>query len=140
MGTIAIVVDTGPLYAYADADDRHHIACAELLQYYRGPLIVPMLVIAEAAWMIGRRLGAEVEAWFLADLASGDFWVEPVAANDWLRIAELVSGYRNLPLGTIDASVVATAERLDIHEAATLDRRDFSTVRPSHTEYFELLP
>ena len=134
------MVDTGPLYAYADADDKHHVACAELLQHHPGPLVVPMLVIAEAAWMIGRRLGSEVEAWFLADLASGDFTVKPVLASDWMRIAELVSGYRNLPLGTIDASVVATAERMGIHEVATLDRRDFSTVRPSHTDFFELLP
>ena len=61
-------------------------------------------------------------------------------AGDWLRIAELVSRYRDLPLGTVDASVVAAAERLDITEIATLDRRHFSIVRPVHTGSFELLP
>jgi hypothetical protein len=61
-------------------------------------------------------------------------------AGDWLRIAELVSQYRDLPLGSVDASVVAAAERLDIIEIATLDRRHFSIVRPAHTHNFELLP
>jgi uncharacterized protein len=61
-------------------------------------------------------------------------------AGDWLRIAELVSRYRDLPLGTVDASVVAAAERLGITEIATLDRRHFSIVRPVHTGSFELLP
>lgn len=48
--------------------------------------------------------------------------------------------YRELPLGTVDASVVAAAERLDVTEVATLDRRDFGVVRPQHTEGFVLLP
>lgn len=59
---------------------------------------------------------------------------------DWMRIAELVARYRDLPLGTIDASVVATAERLGITEIATVDRRHFSVVRPKHVDAFTLIP
>lgn len=33
-----IVVDTGVLYASADADDAHHRACALLLERHPGPL------------------------------------------------------------------------------------------------------
>lgn len=66
--------------------------------------------------------------------------VEPVAVADWLRIAELVARYRNLPLGTVDASVVATAERLGLTEIATVDRRHFTVVRPDHISAFTLLP
>lgn len=67
---------------------------------------------------------------FLGDLAGGAFVVEPVTAADWLRIATLVARYRDLPLGTVDASVVATAEWLGIEQIATVDRRHFSVVRP----------
>jgi predicted nucleic acid-binding protein len=63
-----------------------------------------------------------------------------VLAADWLRIAELVAGYRDLPLGTVDASVVAAVERLGLTELATVDRRHFGVVRPSHTDAFILLP
>ena len=59
---------------------------------------------------------------------------------DWMRIGELVWQYRDLPLGTVDASIVAAAERLDIDTVATLDRRHFSVVRPKHVERFTLLP
>ena len=41
-------------------------------------------------------------------------------------------------LGTVDASVVAAAERLGITAIATLDRRHFSVVRPRHVEAFAL--
>ncbi|MEB3063246.1 type II toxin-antitoxin system VapC family toxin [[Mycobacterium] zoologicum] len=136
----AIVVDAGPLYAYVDADDAHHASSLELLQTHPGPLIVPTLVITEVAYLLGTRLGTEPEVRFLGDLADGAFVVEPVAAGDWLRIAELVARYRDLPLGTVDASVVTTAERLGISEIATVDRRHFTAVRPRHIEAFTLLP
>jgi predicted nucleic acid-binding protein len=128
------------LYAYVDADDRHHAESLDLLLHHPGPLVVPVLVITEAVYLIGSRLGPDAEVRFLGDLAAGDFAIEPVMAGDWLRIAELVSRYRDLPLGTVDSSVVATAERLRITRIATLDRRHFSIVRPNHTDSFELLP
>jgi uncharacterized protein len=130
----------GPLYAYVDADDAHHAASLDLLQTHPGPLIVPTLVITEVVYLLGTRLGAEAEVRFLGGLADGAFTVEPVAVGDWLRIAELVARYRDLPLGTVDASVVATAERLGIDEVATVDRRHFTVVRPRHIEAFTLLP
>lgn len=91
-------------------------------------------------YLIGSRLGTHAEVRFLGDLAAGEFAIEKVMASDWLRIAELVSRYRDLPLGTVDGSVVATAERLRITEIATLDRRHFSVVRPTHTDAFDLVP
>ena len=55
-------------------------------------------------------------------------------------MAELVAQYRDLPLGSVDASVIAAAERRGITEVATLDRRHFNVVRPRHADAFHLLP
>jgi uncharacterized protein len=63
-----------------------------------------------------------------------------VHAADALRVVELVARYHDLPLGTVDASVVAAAERLGVTEIATVDRRHFSVVRPQHAAAFALLP
>ena len=101
---------------------------------------MPTLVVAEVAYLLGTRLGPGPEIRFLGDLASGALGVEPVLPGDWLRIAELVGRYHDLPLGTVDASVVATAERLRATAIATLDRRDFRVVRPAHVTAFTLLP
>ncbi|MCY3634776.1 MAG: PIN domain-containing protein [bacterium] len=134
------MVDAGPLYAYIDADDQHHAASLDLLLTHPGPLVIPTLVITEVSYLVGTRLGATAEVRFLGDLASGHLGVEPVAAIDWLRIAELVHAYRDLPLGTTDASVVAAAERLGTSTVATMDRRHFSVVRPRHCAAFDLVP
>jgi len=97
-------------------------------------------VVTEVAYLVSTRLGPEAEVRFIGDLASGDLQVDPVAAGDWLRIAELVHTYRDLPLGTVDASVVAACERLNITTVATTDRRDFAVVRPDHCDHLNILP
>lgn len=111
-----------------------------MLETHPGPLIVPTLVITEVTYLLATRLGVESEVRFLGDLAAGAFAIEPVRAGDWLRIAELVAAYRDLPLGTADASVVAAAERLGLEDIATVDRRHFGVVRPNHVPTFALLP
>ncbi|HEU5002851.1 MAG TPA: PIN domain-containing protein [Actinomycetota bacterium] len=137
---MAVLVDAGPLYAAIDADDRHHAASRALLEQHPGPLMVPTLVVSEVSYLAATRLGVEAEVRFLGDLAAGTLIAEPVHAADWLRMATLVARYRDLPLGTVDASIVAAAERLGIGVIVTLDRRHFSVVCPSHRAAFELLP
>jgi len=97
-------------------------------------------VVTEVAYLLETRLGWSAEVRFLGDLASGNLITEPVIASDWIRIAELVAAYHDLPLGTVDASVVAAAERLGSTAVATLDRRHFSVVRPRHVVAFQIVP
>ena len=98
------------------------------------------MTITEVSYLLATRLRWEQEVRFLGDLASGSFTLEPVHAADVPRMAELVARYRDLPLGTVDASVIAAAERRGVADIATLDRRHFSVVRPSHVETLTLLP
>lgn len=132
------VVDAGPLYAAADADDASHQACVDALSRADLRLVVPALVVAEATYFVGRRLGADAEAAFLRGLAAID--VEGPSSDDFARMAELVAEYEDFPLGGTDASVVALAERLKAPVVVTLDRRHFGAVRPRHRETFTLLP
>ncbi len=101
---------------------------------------MPTLVLTEVAHLVATRLGWQPEVRLLGDLAAGNFTLEPIHARDLIRIAELVAQYHDLPLGTVDASVVAAAERLDVTELATTDRRHFGIVRPAHADVFNLLP
>jgi hypothetical protein len=43
-------------------------------------------------------------------------------------------------VGTVDAGIVAVAERLGVTEVATLDLRHFRAIRPTHVSAFELVP
>jgi uncharacterized protein len=69
-------------------------------------------------------------------------WSRPLTLTvaDTDRMAELVETYASLRLGGVDASVIAVAERLNVATIATLNRRDFTVVRPRHVQALTLLP
>jgi uncharacterized protein len=55
-------------------------------------------------------------------------------------MVELVEKYTDFPLGAVDASVIAIAERLGADAIATIDRRHFTVVRPKYPISSALLP
>lgn len=132
------VVDAGPLYATADADDHDHDACRTVLSRGDLRLVIPALVVAEATYFVGRRLGPQAEAAFLRGMEALD--IEGPTPEDFARIAELVETYADFPLGGTDASVIALGERIGATIVITLDRRHFAAVKPRHRDAFELLP
>jgi uncharacterized protein len=135
-----ILVDTGPLVAIADADDRDHERCLTALKRAPGPLLVPATVVVEVGYLLERELGSHAEAAFLRSFREGTFTLVHVEAADLDRMADLIERYHDLPLGSVDASVIAVAERLGIRAIATLDRRHFMVVKPRHVSAFALVP
>ena len=55
-------------------------------------------------------------------------------------MAELVERYADLPVGTVDASFAATAERRGQSTIATLDRRHLTVLRPTRLERSRSFP
>jgi hypothetical protein len=136
--TSLAIVDAGPLYAVADDDDQDHVAARATLERGDLRLVIPALVIAQATYFVGRRLGAAAEARFIDGL--GEMDVEAPTTEDFARMAELVAQYSDFPLGGTDASLIALAERLDTDVVVTLDRRHFGAVTPRHCQVFTILP
>lgn len=135
-----LLVDAGPLYAAAATRDKHHQRSVELLAKAPRPLLVPALVVTEVCYLLGDRIGAHAELAFVRSIADAELVVEPVLDTDWGRIADLMKQYLDLPLGMVDASVIALAERRGLEVIATLDQRHFRAVRPRHVEAFTLVP
>jgi hypothetical protein len=103
-------------------------------------VLVPQPVVVETAALVGRRQGAAAEARFLRWLLAGEVVVESLGSDDLVRAADLVDAYADFPLGFVDASIVAIAERLEIRDLLTTDRRHFGVIRPAHCERLRLLP
>jgi uncharacterized protein len=133
-----LLVDTGVIFALAYRKDGWHARVRSYLESYSGPLLAPVTILPEVAYLLRDRIGPHAEHAFAASLAAGEIAVEPVTHKDLKRTAQLMGSYE--ALGFVDASVVAIAERLKLHTIATTDRRDFSIVRPAHVERFTLVP
>lgn len=138
MPSAVAVVDAGPLCAAANSKDPDHGRSLELLQRRDLDLVVAAMVITEVTQLLGSRYGPKAEARFLRGLAG--FAVEPPTAEDCTRIGELVELYADFPLGGVDASVIALAERLGTPLVLTLDHRHFAAVKPAHCDALQLLP
>lgn len=137
---MAVVADTGALYALVDSSDAWHARVVEWWERNRRPVVVPVTVLSEVASLLQTRIGAAAELAFIRAVARGEFAVEPLDDADVDRIADVMDAYADFPLGFVDASLVAVAERLDTRELLTTDRRHFGAVRPRHARGFQLAP
>lgn len=135
---MALIVDTGPLVAMLDASDPDHERCAELLQEAAEPRVVPICVLVEVECLL--RPWPDAFSTLLADFEAGGLEMLDLPARWLMRAGELLDRYRDLPLGLVDATVVAATEMLREPKVATLDHRHFAVVRPAHTDALALLP
>lgn len=137
---MALVIDTGPLLASLDPDDRHHLVCADLLRGIQERRVIPAPTLVEVDyWCAGKALWRAYDA-LLRDVQRGAYGIEDVSSADYARILEIRSDYRDLRVGFVDAAVLAIVERLGERKLATFDRRHFGVMRPRHVKALELLP
>ncbi|NMG08904.1 PIN domain-containing protein [Brasilonema sp. UFV-L1] len=134
------ILDTSFLFALTDQGDRNHSRVLTIAQTIREPLILPVAVLPEICYLIASRLGHQVMRRFLLKLRASDTKLESLSLNDIERVNEILEQYADSQLDFTDAAIIALAERENITLILTLDRRDFTLVRPKHCEYFELLP
>lgn len=135
---MAIILDTGILYAYYDRRDSWHRRSVELLRKEPGELIVPSPVIPEVDHLLGQRLGGEARRIFYRGMIEGFYFIADLPREGYERILEINDQFRELELGFVDAAVVVIAETLNLRRIATTDRRDFGALEASMS--LELLP
>lgn len=134
-----LIVDTSAVLALLDANDPAHGACVAVASADL-ELIVPPLALVEIDYWCRKKGAGQALADFVSDIRNGAYELATLSIGDLQRALELGEQYRDLDLGLVDASVIALAERLQITNVLTLDRRDFSVVRPRHCAALTLLP
>jgi len=137
---VALILDTGPLYATLDRSDADHVACRALVENTDEPLVIPGPVLVEVDYWIHQRLTPGALIGLLADIEAGAYLVEDLAAADYPRVRQLCDRYADSDVGFVDAAVLAMVERLNEPKLATLDRRHFGLLRPRHVDSLLLLP
>jgi len=137
---MALILDTGPLYASLDRSDADHAACRHLIETTPESLVIPGPVLVEVDYWIHTRLHQGVLVALLDDIAAGAYRIEELCPPDFVRVRELCDRYADADIGFVDAAVLAIVERLNEPKLATLDRRHFRTLRPRHVDTLILVP
>ena len=121
-----ILIDSGPLIALFDGSDRYHSASVEFIKTNHSELITTLASVTETLHMLDFNRNAQID--FLGWVNAGAVILEPITADDFLRIQQLVTKYSDLPMDFADACLVFIAEKLNITQIATIDR-DFDVYR-----------
>lgn len=82
----------------------------------------------------GRR---SAQSAFLRSVSEGFTEVFTLGPPHFLRMAELIERYGDLPMDMADASLVVLAEQLGHGRILTVDRRDFNVYRWNDRNLFE---
>ncbi len=136
----AVIADTSFLFALTNSKDRNHNRVLDVARNLNDTLIIPSSVLPEICYLIASRLGHKRMRHFLSTLISSEITLESITVTDLIRVSEILEQYADSQLDFVDATIIAIAERENIQRILTLDRRDFTIIRPRHCSYFEIEP
>jgi predicted nucleic acid-binding protein len=87
---MALICDTGGVYALYDADDAHHESVRRCLEAEPGPLFQPVILLAKIDYLLQARLGVGASLDFLKSIEIGAFTIVAPTADDLTRCRELI--------------------------------------------------
>jgi predicted nucleic acid-binding protein len=121
-----VLLDTGPLIALIDQQDRHHAWIRAQLDRMLPPLFTCEAVITEACYLAPRTGRPREEP--LRLLARGVLRVSFDLDENYSQVSTLMERYANVPMSLADACLVRMSELLSDSLVLTLDH-DFRIYR-----------
>ena len=79
-----VVIDSGPLIALFDKDDRYHERAREFIKNFRGELLTNYAVITEATHLLDFSVRAQTD--LLQWILDGGISVMEILADDLVRV------------------------------------------------------
>ena len=103
-----LLLDTGPLVAWLDAEDQWHDIAVECSKGVHPPFLTCEPVLTEACFLLQHLPKAvdQIGAW----LETGQIQIPFRLQNTAQRVFALMEKYQNLPMSLADASLVAMLE------------------------------
>ena len=128
-----VLADTGAIYALLDRDDAWHERVKTWWASSAASVVLPVTILAEVAYLLGSRIGPRAELAFVQALAAGEFLLAGLEEVDLPAAARIMTRYGDMPIGLVDATIVALASRLEVEAVLTTDRRHFGAIRLGRT-------
>ncbi len=133
-----ILIDTGPIVAFFDKDDRYHSLCIEILKEIREPLVTTWPILTESFYLLNFSWEVQNSLWLF--IQRGGVEIYPIEKELFTRCQTLMRQYKDLPMDLADATLVALADVLGVSKILTLDHKDFSIYRFKQKRRFTLIP
>jgi predicted nucleic acid-binding protein len=137
---MTVLIDTNFLISVLIADDiNHDIAVAALPQIKLQRAVVAAPVLVEVFYLVEKYAGYPAAIKSIQETRRL-YSVEPLTNLDFQEMESVMTRYQDAHLDYTDVAIMVLAERLNVVQIYTFDRRDFMIFRPRHCDAFEMLP
>jgi uncharacterized protein len=137
---VAVLIDTSFLLALANPSDDNHQRAVITMRTLAEARIIAIPVLPELFYMVATRVSYLSAVKLFGRVQTAGFQLQPISREDMARMQAIMEQYEDSEFDFVDTAIMAIAERLNITQVCTFDRRDFTIFRPAHCEYLELLP
>ena len=114
-----IIVDSGPLIALFDYDDKYHNKVVNFLKTYDGNLLTTWAVITEVSHMLAFNLKVQIN--FLKWVELGGVKLIDLDQKDLQKLIKYMEKYLDVPMDLADGSLMIVAENHHIKEILSID-------------------
>lgn len=90
---MAVLIDSGFLFASLNASEREHRETVEVLAGFRDQIVFPVPAITEVTYLLARDISNEAAADFVGKLATGNLTLENPTSKDYERTSQLLVQY-----------------------------------------------
>jgi predicted nucleic acid-binding protein len=134
-----VLIDSGPLAALFNPNDQYHEICKEAAQQLPvGKSFTCWPVVTEASHFL-RRFPDKRNS-LLDAIQAGEFQLLPLDSGDIPALQNIPSTYRDQAVDLADASLLHLANREEIENVFTVDRRHFGVFRQQNGKSLRMMP
>ena len=121
-----VLIDTGPLIALFDRDDKYHTSIVEFIKNTNYRFISTAAVLTETMYMLDFNTAVQLN--FLEWIMKEGVIIHEIKQSNIKRIIDLTKKYSDRPMDFADATLVIAAEERGIRQIISIDS-DFDIYR-----------
>ena len=121
-----VLIDTGPLIALFDRDDKYHTSIVEFIKNTNYRFISTTAVLTETMYMLDFNTAVQLN--FLEWIMKEGVIIHEIKQSNIKRIIDLTKKYSDRPMDFADSTLVIAAEERGIRQIISIDT-DFDIYR-----------
>ena len=114
-----VLIDTGPLIALFDRDDKYHTSILEFIKNTNYRFISTTAVLTETMYMLDFNTAVQLN--FLEWIMKEGIIIHEIKQSNIKRIIDLTKKYSDRPMDFADATLVIAAEERGIRQIISID-------------------
>ena len=114
-----VLIDTGPLIALFDRDDKYHTSILEFIKNTNYRFISTPAVLTETMYMLDFNVAVQLS--FLEWIMKEGVIIHEIKQSNIKRVIDLTRKYSDRPMDFADATLVIAAEERGIRQIISID-------------------